>query len=52
MVEELESSLLGPTDVAVIITALAENACDGGVYVYTDLFIETTEGQVVLAPYG
>ena len=29
-VEELETYLHGPTDVAGMITALAENACDGG----------------------
>ena len=46
VVGELESYLLTPSDVAGIITVLAENACDGGGY-RKFVFIKRSEGIVV-----
>ena len=40
-VEELETYLLGPADVVSIITALAENACDGSGHRRSELVEKT-----------
>ena len=45
LIEELATFLLGPTDVAGIIMALAENGCGGAGGRRCEL-IETSEGQV------
>ena len=45
-VEELESHLLAPSDMAGIITVLAKNACDGGGY-RRFVFIKRREGSAV-----
>ena len=45
-VEELETCLLGPTDVAGIIAVLAKNACDGSGY-RRFVFIKKSQGHVV-----
>ena len=47
-VEEWETCLCGPSDVAGIIAALAKNACDGGGY-RRFVLIKTSEGDVVAA---
>ena len=46
--DELETTLLAPSDVAGIVTALAKNVCDGGAD-RRFVFIKKGDGNVVAA---